>query len=273
MSSPMVGRSRWTTAALSLVTFLCLAGVAALMVWGTSAIMPDGRQPANSGVKSAVPAAVPTAATAGVAEAASGKGPVSSTVATQDTPVEAAAAASAEPVLAPPDESGPYHAGWYNTEFEVEPYGVYRASIYYPARSDARFAAADASGAPYPGIVAANGYYGADWNITWLPRQLASHGYVALCFTPPGGRHAQHLDLLRPGPILGHHAVGRGLQGRDRQAEGAERPRRFPHTRAAGHGHLRRHRPVDGRRRCAGSGRQQRGDRRGGRPGPGLFRC
>lgn len=187
MSSPMVARSRWTTAALSLVTLLCLAGVAALMVWGTNAIMPDGRQAANSGVKSAVPAAVPTAATAGVPEAALGKGPVSSTVATQDTPVEAAAAASAEPVLAPPDESGPYHAGWYNTEFEVEPYGVCRASIYYPARSEARFAAADASGAPYPGIVAANGYYGADWNITWLPQQLASHGYVALCFTPPAG--------------------------------------------------------------------------------------
>jgi dienelactone hydrolase len=167
MSSPMVGRSRWTTAALSLVTFLCLAGVAALMVWGTSAIMPDGRQPASSGVKAAVPAAVPAAATAVV--------------------VEAAAAASAEPVLAPPDESGPYHAGWYTTEYEVKPYGVYRASIYYPARSEARFAAADASGAPYPGIVAANGYYGADWNITWLPRQLASHGYVALCFTPPAG--------------------------------------------------------------------------------------
>ena len=187
MSSPMVSRSRWTTVALSLVTFLCLAGVAALMVWGTDAIMPDGRQPANSGVKSAVPAAVPTAATASVVEAASDEGPVIPALEAQDTPVKAVEAAAPGSSLALPDEAGPYRVGWYNTEFEVEPYGVYRASIYYPARSDARFAAADASGAPYPGIVASNGYYGADWNITWLPQQLASHGYVALCFTPPAG--------------------------------------------------------------------------------------
>jgi dienelactone hydrolase len=175
MSSHMVGRSRWTTAALSLVTFLCLAGVVALMVWGTGAVMPAGRQPATSVVKSAVPAA------------ASGEGAVIPSLETQDTPAMTAEAAAAVSSLASPDSAGPYRVGWYNTEFEVEPYGVYRASIYYPAQSDVRLAAPDASGALYPGIVASNGYYGSDWNITWLPQQLASHGYVALCFTPPAG--------------------------------------------------------------------------------------
>jgi dienelactone hydrolase len=64
-------------------------------------------------------------------------------------------------------------------------YGTYHARIYYPATRDGWLAPKDASGGPYPGIVAANGLHGAEWNLTWLPKHLASHGYVVLCFTPP----------------------------------------------------------------------------------------
>ena len=172
MSSPEAKRGRPFTAFLSLLTFFSLIGLVALMAWGCGAALPDWQGPASPGVKEAAPAA----------------GLVGPAVETQAAPAKAAVpAASAAAEVAAPDEEGPYNVGWYNTEFDVEPYGAYRASIYYPARSDARFAAPDASGGPYPGIVASNGYYGADWNITWLPQQLASHGYVALCLTPPAG--------------------------------------------------------------------------------------
>ncbi len=180
MSSPEAKRGRLLTAFLSLLTFFSLTGLVALVAWGWGAALPDWQGPASPGVKEAVPVAAQATATAGTMEAAPAAGLASPVVETQAAPVQAAAAAA-------PDEEGPYSVGWYNTEYRVEPYGVYRASIYYPARSDARLAAPDALGAPYPGIVASNGYYGADWNITWVPQQLASHGYVALCFTPPAG--------------------------------------------------------------------------------------
>jgi len=64
-------------------------------------------------------------------------------------------------------------------------WGTYRARIYYPAAKDGWRAPGNAADGPYPGIVAANGLGGAEWNLTWLPGHLASHGFVVLCFTPP----------------------------------------------------------------------------------------
>ena len=84
-----------------------------------------------------------------------------------------------------PDQSGPYHIGSYKVWYLVFPYGVYKATIRYPASSDGRRIPVDTSGAPYPGIVVSNGYAASEWQITWIPEHLASYGYVTLCFTPP----------------------------------------------------------------------------------------
>ena len=93
-------------------------------------------------------------------------------------PAQAAQAAS-------PDQPGPYHVGWYQVSYCQPNYGIYTATIYYPARWDGLLAPKLTSGGPYPGIVASNGFCGADWNIKWVPQHLASYGYVALVFTPP----------------------------------------------------------------------------------------
>ncbi len=184
MSAPKAKATRLATVLLSLVTFLCLAGLAAAMAWGNAAISGAARQPEDRAGREPALAGVGTGAATTLAEAS----PVALTALAPagETPAPVTAPAS-PPAVALPDQAGPYRVGWYNTQYEVAPYGLYRASVYYPARYDARLAPPDASGGPYPGIVASNGYYGADWNITWLPGQLASHGYVALCFTPPAG--------------------------------------------------------------------------------------
>lgn len=85
----------------------------------------------------------------------------------------------------PPDEQGPYHIGHFKVSFIVTPYGRYRATIRYPAIRNGWFAQKDTTGAPYPGIVVANGFAGSEWNIKWIPKHLTSHGYVTICFTPP----------------------------------------------------------------------------------------
>jgi len=87
--------------------------------------------------------------------------------------------------VSPPDEPGPYHIGYFKVTFVVPPYGRYWATIRYPAIRDGWFASKDISGAPYPGIVVANGLAGSEWNIKWIPKHLTSHGYVTICFTPP----------------------------------------------------------------------------------------
>jgi predicted dienelactone hydrolase len=84
-----------------------------------------------------------------------------------------------------PDQPGPYHIGSYRIWYLVPPYGLYRATIRYPAMHDGWRAPIDTSGAPYPGIVVANGFAGSDWNIKWIPSHLTSYGYVTICFTPP----------------------------------------------------------------------------------------
>jgi len=89
------------------------------------------------------------------------------------------------PAVLPPDKPGPYPTGWYLVDYYAHPYGEYDAIIYYPAKRDGCGAPKDTSGAPYPGIVVANGFAGPGWTMTWLPKHLASHGYVAMVFSPP----------------------------------------------------------------------------------------
>jgi len=84
-----------------------------------------------------------------------------------------------------PDQPGPYHIGSYKIWYLVPPYGIYRATIRYPATIDGQRAPVNTSAAPCPGIVVANGFAGSEWQITWIPEHLTSYGYVTLCFTPP----------------------------------------------------------------------------------------
>ena len=84
-----------------------------------------------------------------------------------------------------PDEPGSYHIGYYKISYNDPIYGGYIATIRYPAKYDGFLAPKDISGAPYPGIVVANGFAGSEWNIKWIPIHLTSYGYVTICFTPP----------------------------------------------------------------------------------------
>jgi len=84
-----------------------------------------------------------------------------------------------------PDEPGSYHIGYYKVSYNDPIYGRYKATIRYPAKYDGFLAPKDISGAPYPGIVVANGFAGSEWNIKWIPKHLTSYGYVTICFTPP----------------------------------------------------------------------------------------
>jgi len=84
-----------------------------------------------------------------------------------------------------PDQPGPYHIGYYKVFYLALPYGVYQATIRYPATSNGQRTPADFSAAPYPCIVVANGLAGAESQITWIPEHLTSYGYITICFTPP----------------------------------------------------------------------------------------
>jgi dienelactone hydrolase len=84
-----------------------------------------------------------------------------------------------------PNQPGPYHIGSYKVLYVGIPYGVYQAVIRYPATSNGLRTPVNASAAPYPCIVVANGLLGSEWQITWIPEHLTSYGYVTLCFTPP----------------------------------------------------------------------------------------
>ena len=91
----------------------------------------------------------------------------------------------AEEGVTPPDQPGPYHIGYYTTLFYVYPYGIYSATIRYPAKYDGWLAPKETSGGTYPGIVISDGSLGTRWMIDWIPQQLTSDGYVTICFTPP----------------------------------------------------------------------------------------
>jgi len=84
-----------------------------------------------------------------------------------------------------PDEPGKYNVGYYKVCYNDPDYGRYKATIRYPAKFNGLFAPKDTSGAPYPGIIVANGFAGSEWNIKWIPKHLTSYGYVTICFTPP----------------------------------------------------------------------------------------
>jgi predicted dienelactone hydrolase len=126
-----------------------------------------------------------------------------------------------------PDQPGPYHIGSYKVWYLVPPYGLYRATVRYPATHDGWRAPVDTSGASYPVIVVANGFAGSDREIKWIPQHLTSYGYVTICFTPPhkiSGDAAQWASGFRGGfdalrtqnssrfsPIFG--AVDNGTRG------------------------------------------------------------
>jgi dienelactone hydrolase len=84
-----------------------------------------------------------------------------------------------------PDQPGPYHIGSFKVWYLVIPYGLYQATIRYPATSDGQRTPVNSSATPCPGIVVANGFAGSETQITWIPEHLTSYGYVTLCFTPP----------------------------------------------------------------------------------------
>jgi predicted dienelactone hydrolase len=87
--------------------------------------------------------------------------------------------------LLEPDDTGPYHIGYYKVNYNDPVFGRYKATIRYPAKYNGFFAPKDTSGTPYPGIVVANGFAGSEWNIKWIPKHLTTYGYITICFTPP----------------------------------------------------------------------------------------
>ncbi len=84
-----------------------------------------------------------------------------------------------------PDQPGPYHIGSFKVWYLVIPYGLYQATIRYPATSDGQRTPINISATPCPGIVVANGLAASETQITWIPEHLTSYGYVTLSFTPP----------------------------------------------------------------------------------------
>lgn len=84
-----------------------------------------------------------------------------------------------------PDQPGSYHIGSYTVWYLVPHFGLFRATIRYPATSDGHRTPVDPSAIPCPGIVIANGFAGSEKQITWIPEHLTTYGYVTLCFTPP----------------------------------------------------------------------------------------
>ena len=97
-----------------------------------------------------------------------------------------AACAKSEAVIPPPpDQPGCYYVGYYDVSYSVSPYGEYTARIFYPALSNGSIVQANASAAPYPGIVITDGFFSSWQMLDWIPQYLASQGYVTLCFTTP----------------------------------------------------------------------------------------
>jgi dienelactone hydrolase len=84
-----------------------------------------------------------------------------------------------------PEKPGPYHIGYYKVRYNDPTYGIYKATIRYPAKYNGFCTPKDPENAPYPGIVVANGFAGSEWNIKWIPKHLTTYGYITICFTPP----------------------------------------------------------------------------------------
>ena len=84
-----------------------------------------------------------------------------------------------------PDKPGQYKIGYYKIKYNDPTYGVYKATVRYPAKFNGYCTPKEISDSPYPGIVVANGFGGSEWNIKWIPKHLTSYGYITICFTPP----------------------------------------------------------------------------------------
>jgi dienelactone hydrolase len=84
-----------------------------------------------------------------------------------------------------PDQPGPYPIGFYRTGYLVIPYGIYTATIRYPATTNGSRSPLNTSASPYPGIIVGNGFAGSEQQINWIAEHLTSYGYVTLTFTPP----------------------------------------------------------------------------------------
>lgn len=84
-----------------------------------------------------------------------------------------------------PDKPGPYPIGSFKVWYLVIPYGLYQATIRYPATVNGQRTPVNISATPCPSIVVANGFAASETQITWIPEHLTSYGYVTLCFTPP----------------------------------------------------------------------------------------
>lgn len=83
-----------------------------------------------------------------------------------------------------PDQPGPFKVGHYSTAY-FNLYGLYWATIYYPARWNGWLAPKDTAESPYPGVVFAPGFASTKGDYDWVPNHLVTHGYVVLSFTPP----------------------------------------------------------------------------------------
>jgi len=84
-----------------------------------------------------------------------------------------------------PDQPGPYPIGSYKTVYLAIPYGLYTATIRYPATTNGVRTPLNTTATPYPGIIVGNGFAGSEKQITWIAEHLTTYGYVTLCFTPP----------------------------------------------------------------------------------------
>src|SRR6185503_4781677 len=106
---------------------------------------------------------------------------------------------------APP---GPFSTTKYNLQFEgryfceetgaawPEPgacWGTFDADIYHPT---------DASGAPYPAVVAASGHLGNKDAINWVAEYLATYGYIVMVFSQP------HPDQWNATQLAAGHRTG-----------------------------------------------------------------
>ena len=80
-------------------------------------------------------------------------------------------------VASEPERVGPLAVQSYDLSFDVDGFGTYDATVFFPEP--------DGSGAPWPAIVAMNGYLATAPMMSWLTQHLASHGYVVLGVTPP----------------------------------------------------------------------------------------
>lgn len=85
----------------------------------------------------------------------------------------------------PLDEPGPYAIGSDQVCYWVKPYGLYTATIRYPAKENGWHVPQEMVEKPYPVVVSCSGLCGVRIAHKWIAEHLTSHGYITLTFTPP----------------------------------------------------------------------------------------